>query len=517
MKLSGLLLRLATVLGLAASGGHAADLGRIVFVGDSITQGFDKSINSSSPQASYRYQFWKGLIDNGLSYGKDYSFQGSQSGSCHQGSDDAISALTPNYRGQSFTNIHEGHFNWNASYISGTQSIPSADLQQNRGTGNVSQWLAPENADGYTADTVFIMLGTNDLNKGRSTDQLLGDIRSIVDAYQRSNENARIYVMSITPPSSSAGENMMTKVRTANEAMESQASSWSTGTSSVSYLNVTEGMAAVSSGSQTAPGLMNVDKWHPNNQGELIIAGNILKGLGLGSQTGGLQRRASGKLAVHAAFTAGQVPSMAAGNISLADGSSVSAWKFSASGATLSWTEPQKGQKAALQGDWHASGKDFSLDFRISMDPAGGTDNTFSVQLGNGTAFNGLLNIRRQGVFWGNTLLYSDAMEGEFRNIRISYTQGNAAEGILAGYYVWLDGQLIGNGLQGNSASGTDDLFLMGALDGTLPSSATVEDVSYDISGAYAADFQTVPEISSVSLGLLSLVWMGFRRRRKAQ
>lgn len=515
MRLKRLLWYAVLALEAGVSGGQAADLGRVVFVGDSITQGFDKSINSSSPQASYRYQFWKGLIDNGLSYGKDYSFEGSQSGSCHQGPEDTISGLTPDYRGQSFANIHEGHFNWKASYISSTEAPPAEDLQQNRGTGNVTQWLAAENKNGYTADTVFIMLGTNDLYKGGSTDQLLGDIRAIVNAYQHSNANARIYVMSVTPPSLSAGTGMMDKVRAANEALESQALSWSTKTSSVSYLDVTEGMSAVSSGSQTSPGLMNIDKWHPNNQGELIIAGNILKGLGLGSQTGGIQRRASEALTVHAVFTAGRPPSMNSGNIGLTDNSETSAWSFSDSGATLSWTAPQKEGRIALQGDWHASGNTFSLDFCISMDAAGGTDNTFSVQLGNGTSFNGLLHIRQQGVFWGNTLLYSDDMEGEFRNIRISYTQGDAAQGILAGYYVWLDGQLIGNSLQGNSASGTDDLFLMGALDGSRPSSATVKDISYDVSGAYAADLQTAPEASSVSLGLLGFVWMGFRRQRK--
>lgn len=502
------------VLGLGCSGSWAADLGRVAFVGDSITQGFDSSINAS-PQASYRYQFWKGLVDNGLAYGEDYSFTGSQTGSCYKGASDLIASQTPDYLGQSFTNIHEGHFNWTASYISGTAAPPAADLQQNRGTGNVSQWLNPENPNGYTADTVFIMLGTNDLYKGRSTDQLLGDILSIVDAYQHSNENARIYVLSITPPSASAETTMMNRVRTANAAMESQASSWSTGTSSVSYLNVAEGMSSVSSGSQLAPGLMNIDRWHPNKQGELIIAGNILKGLGMDSQTGGLQRRSAGEFAKHASFTAGSPPSMPASQIALANGSDASAWNFSATGATLSWTNVQKGPGPALQGDWQAGGNDFSLDFRINMDPAGGTDNTFSVQLGNGTAFNGLLNICRQGVFWGSTLLYSDNMEEGFRNIRISYTQGDAAQGILSGYYVWLDGQMIGNGLQGDSSSGKDDLFLMGALDGTLLSSATLEDISYDVSGAYALEAKTVPEPSSVFLGILSLAWIGLRRKVK--
>lgn len=68
-----------------ASAAQARKLGRTVFAGDSITQGFDSSIYPSSPQASYRYQFWKGLTDNGLVYGRDYTFVGSQQGSCHKG------------------------------------------------------------------------------------------------------------------------------------------------------------------------------------------------------------------------------------------------------------------------------------------------------------------------------------------------------------------------------------------------------------------------------------------------
>lgn len=511
MKRGKSFLCLLAFSGLADSG-WGADLGRITFVGDSITQGFDSSINSS-PQASYRYQFWKGLVDNGFSYGNDYSFAGSQYGSCHNDAADLISSLTPDYRNQSFSNIHEGHFNWNASYISGSAAPPAADLEQNRGTGSIGQWLAPQNPDGYTADTVFIMLGTNDLAKGRTPDQLLGDIRSIVEAYQKSNGNARIYVMSITPPSSSAGTSMMNQVQQANAAMEAQASSWSTRSSNVSYMDVTKGMSAVTSGSQAAAGLMNIDKWHPTSQGELIIAGNILKELGLESQTGGLQRKTAADMAVHASLPPENPPTRATGNLTVTGDGEQASWTFSSSGATLSWSGNATGTGPALQGEWNASGGDFTLDFRISMDLTGNANNTFSVQLGNGTAFDGLLNIREQGVFWGDALLYSDGMDGEFRNIRIAYTQGNKAEGILEGYYVWLDGQLIGNGLHGDSSSGIRDQFLMGAVDGLLPSSAMVKDIFYDTSGAFAFDSKTVPEPSSISLGLLAAGWLGWRRK----
>lgn len=111
MNLKNALLSLLLLGACMLPAAQARKLGKTVFAGDSITQGFDSSIYPSSPQASYRYQFWKGLADNNLFYGRDYTFVGSQQGSCHKGARDLIPSLTPAYRKQAFNNTHEGHFN----------------------------------------------------------------------------------------------------------------------------------------------------------------------------------------------------------------------------------------------------------------------------------------------------------------------------------------------------------------------------------------------------------------------
>lgn len=150
-----------------------------------------------------------------------------------------------------------------------------------RGRGTLRDWLLPSNP----ADTVFLMLGTNDLHKGRTTDQFLKDMEDIVQAYQKSNPSARIHVLSVTPPSAKAGKAMMAR-----------AAAWSAGTSAVSYVDIGQGMAPLTTGAAPTPGTMNIDNRHPNNQGELIMSGNLLKALGLKGQSAGLERRASGKL-----------------------------------------------------------------------------------------------------------------------------------------------------------------------------------------------------------------------------
>lgn len=507
MKSRSFFLTVATIASLALDCSFAQSLGKIAFVGDSITQGFDSSINRS-PQAGYRYQFWKGLVDNKLNYGEDYSFVGSQKGSCHSGSLDQIGSKTPDYQGQSFENIHEGHFNWKASYLIGGENIPAADLQQNRGSGTIGSWLSsPSNPGGYSADTVFIMLGTNDLYKGRSQDQLVSDIRGIVEAYQASNKNARIYVMSVTPPSSSAGTAMRDKVNNANKAFEAQSPSWSTASSMVSYVNIGQGMSA--GGDNSSWGVMNIDNWHPNDQGELIMSGNLLKAIGKEGQSAGILRKTKEELSSHVSLTNEGIQSLSSQQISIIN-NTTNAWEIANGQGTLNWNGGADGaQGPCISGDWISQGGDLTLDFSICLSKVG-PDNNFQIQLGNGIVSSGLLQINEGSLTWMGSYLYNVDMTEGFQDIRIVYTKGNSETSTASGYYVWLNGQLIGNALQSKTGELRDG-FLIGAVNANHPSQGSIRNLSYDVSGAFAT--KSVPEPSSSCLVLSGICLLSLRRK----
>lgn len=456
----------------------SGSLGNVTFVGDSITQGF-------SGHASYRYQFWKGLVDNKLVSGKDYKFTGSINGSWHSGTTDPVDALTPSYAGQQFDNTHEGHYNWRASWIAGSEALPDSETTNNRGSGTAADWVGQ-----YDSDTIFVMLGTNDLYKGRTSEQLVNDVHSIVSTYQEANPNARIYVLSVTPPNGAPA--VAPKAIEANRLAGEQAAGWSTGSSQVSYLDVNNGLGT---------GGMNSDKWHPKAQGELIIAGNLLKALGL-NRTGGLERRAQ--------LSTSYTP--AATDV-IGSGDPKTAWTFSGTSATLATASGN----SALSHNWNAAAGDFTLEFTVHMADKGLTNNAFAVWAGNGSTGGSLL-ITEDAVQWGlfgsspTTLYLTDTTSGEL-TFRLAYTQGDAEAGIKAGYYLWLDGVLIGDALAGiNNTEVIKDRLLLGAYTSAQVSYADVSDISFETGAAWAP---LLPEPASATLLLGGLGVLVVRRRRR--
>lgn len=472
-----------TLAWMSASAVLAADsLGNVTFVGDSITQGF-------SGHASFRYQVWKGFVDNGLTSGKDYKFTGSITGSWYGGDTDPVDKLTPSYAGQQFDNTHEGHYNWRASWIAGSEALPDNETTNNRGSGTAADWVQQ-----YDSDTIFVMLGTNDLYKGRTTDQLIQDVHSIVSTYQQANPNARVYVLSVTPPKNVNG--MPGKVEEANRLAGEQAAGWSTETSQVSYLDVNRGMGS--------NGVMNTDNWHPKAQGELIIAGNILKELGL-NRTGGLERKS--------ALTTAYTPS--ASEV-IGSGTAKNDWTFKGNSATIA----SAGGNSALSHAWNAAGGDFTLEFTVRLGDQGDSNNFFAAWAGNGKTGGSLL-ITEDAVQWGlfgsvTTLYYTDATSQDL-TLRLAYTQGDAEAGIKAGYYVWLDGVLIGDALTGSTDSNViSDRVLLGAYTSSQVSYADVSDINFQTGAALApgAWGGMIPEPTSATLLLGAFAALGWQRRR---
>lgn len=158
--------------------GSLVDLGNVVFIGDSITEA-----NSNRPDGdgnySWRYEFWKRTVDQGVSA----QFVGSRTANA------GGPTTYPSYNGQNFENRHEAIFGTRASERAATLSNNYSDLNQD-GTGKV-------------ADTAFILVGCNDIRSiDPPTSQLTGvrdNIQSMVQGLRNANSSVDVFILSILP------------------------------------------------------------------------------------------------------------------------------------------------------------------------------------------------------------------------------------------------------------------------------------------------------------------------------
>ena len=160
---------------------------RIMPLGNSITQG-----GEATP--SYRYELWKMLVDAGLKF----EFVGSmdtnwyrEAPNTEHGADVASPVMEQTYKGQTFTNKHEGHWGWNTIDILNGYENPT---QYKRDKGKLSEWL-----QGYTPDVVLMHLGTNDMIHGKTTDGTIARIEQIIRQLRADNENVAVLLAKITP------------------------------------------------------------------------------------------------------------------------------------------------------------------------------------------------------------------------------------------------------------------------------------------------------------------------------
>ena len=255
--------------------------GDLVFIGDSITQG-------GNGQPSYRYEVFSQLAQNSAAF----TFRGSVTGAYNSG---AIS--TPDVNGQSFSNIHDGHWGWRTFWENGRVPIPISRHSNNRGEGTVRNWTGQTNryesatagnwvnypvpmaGSGntgtiYTQDTAVIMIGINDMGDGSSTNQVLADVALLVDQLQAANTNSMIYLTSITHVGSGHGQYpaLNTTIDDYNSHLSREAPGWSDGPSAVMVIDVTTDFDADA---------MTYDNVHPNSVGETHVGQAIAAGMGM--------------------------------------------------------------------------------------------------------------------------------------------------------------------------------------------------------------------------------------------
>lgn len=222
---------------------------KILPLGNSITQGGEL-------HPSYRYELWKMLVDNGM----DFEFVGSldtnwyrNAPDTEQGADVASPVMGETYKGQTFTNKHEGHWGWNTMELLNGKENPTA---YKRDKGKLNDWLK-----GYTPDVVLMHLGTNDLIYNKGINKTIERIELIVNQLRADNKEVAILLAKITPiPSTYAPVDSTKKF---NSLIPALATKLSTPTSPVIVVDINSGYN---------PDTHTYDGLHPNQAGEKIIA-----------------------------------------------------------------------------------------------------------------------------------------------------------------------------------------------------------------------------------------------------
>lgn len=421
-------------------------VGRITFLGDSITHGVNDQ--------SYRWQFFKTLTDNGIENEIAGPREGYYNTPGH--TEDAGS----NYGGVAFANVH-------LAQASGrTHNIISGSNAGMTGVNYGGQSTA-STAEKYDSNTWFCMMGTNDMlsDGGASTTdycnkmaKMLGGSVSYTEGvgYTWTADNTNwgtmgtivsdvhtdgdtFYMLSITPwtqHSNSNTESYHYGAQEFNKNLELWTEAYKAHTGkNVVYVDVTRGMVDKTANvSFYSPGAFfnapGSDGLHPNDQGSIIMAGNLSRAMGIGGRTAGLERQG----------TAG--------------------WSNVTVGTVSNGTELLFGENAFTMTDGYTV--DLSANFgNGATDGWLNATNTLSIALGDGTN-SGTLNLSEGYIMWGSDILFcwDNSTLSTEGNLRIAWHNGNVADNVLQGYYVWLDDMLIGQGLSATKGEGLNGILL---------------------------------------------------------
>ncbi|MBQ4635559.1 MAG: hypothetical protein IJB64_03910 [Akkermansia sp.] len=490
------LLLTALLTAVCASASHADDsasltLGDVMYVGDSITHG----VNS----ASYRWSLHKIFVDNGVSYTET----GYHTGSYSDNANDDFTPSGDSYRGVEFTNSHSANASQRAYNTAGrtdTSRLNHTSIQNWLGVSTVDDIDPKKTMNGgeysgsvSTPDTFVLLLGTNDLlsdyknnltddNLATVTNNLLGadnksgDMGTIVDTMYQSNPNATVYVSSIPcwtlhENNNNNNDREHAAVATYNVSLKSWVSNYNAAhNKNIVLVDVNRGMLDVASstlfyGVSSMFNNPGVDGLHPNAQGDLIIAGNMARAMGIAGRTAGAERKAAEDFS-HVVTNDGS-------NLKLTTDAPTLSFSWSESDSALT---PAAGFTAELMGFTFGNGEYNTLD----------TTNNFTFTIGNGSNLQGSLSINEAYIQWGSTILFSENMSTLTENIRMAYITGDSANGINSGFYVWLGDMLIGEALDGTETST--------ALNGVSISYSgtsyyTLQGVAMDSTEAYAPTY----------------------------
>jgi sialidase-1 len=272
-----------------AAGVAARQYGKLLCIGDSITQG-------GNGRPGFRYELFKHLANRQVPQHarNGYLFTGSVMGAYQSNA-----GTTPDVNGQVFSNVHEGHYGWRASWINGRIALPSDRRSANRGEGTLLNWTNqvssqqyaisnpisivayPDPAASgtgntgatYVPDTVCLMIGVNDLgDNNNAATQVRDDLSAIIDQLRAANPSVRIHLCEILPTNQTVA--MATAIQTLNGLLPAvvTAKNAASSTSPVWLVPVHAGFDAAT---------MTYDNVHPNAIGEAHVGLRVAASLGL--------------------------------------------------------------------------------------------------------------------------------------------------------------------------------------------------------------------------------------------
>ena len=431
-------LALAGVVSAAELNPHT-DMGRVMYIGDSITHGI------AAP--SYRWALHKIFVDNevyytpvGVERGNHAHFKGGLTGNV-------------SYRGVPFENVHAAMSSQRAYETSGRNHV-SKRLD---GT-DVFDWLGldksydgPRKVKGAAPDWCFILLGTNDTlsdygTKGgvakhmaeaqnALTNKKDGDLQVIIRAVRRANPKAKVVLLPIPAwgdtRSNNSPEDYAAVVKY-NAELPSRVKK-------VIFADVNEGLIDIACEEKPGRGVTSffravpTDQLHPTQHGDLIIAGHVARALGLSGRTAGLHRK---------------------------DGSNFA----------RKMQKPRQlapGEKISLplhEGESTDEGFAVELQANVGDGSANGwvKDKGLALSVSDGV-HSGLLRLSESYIIWGDsTILYPCSMDKKsLPAVRVAWLPGDEAQQVPAGFYVWFGDMLVGEALPDVPGVSSDGITLL--------------------------------------------------------
>ena len=432
-------------------------VGRLMFVGDSITHGYDNR--------GYRWHLFKTLADNGI----ENEIVGPRDG--HRAYDSQTFDYGSNvYGGDTFANVHLAESSGRThNIVDGSQYAYINGKAWETGV-KYSGHSSYRTGLLYDCNTYVCLMGTNDLlsDNGKADtiappsdycDDMakmlggtvsydaasekwtwqkdasnLGTMGTIASDLMNSDSDV-YYVLSIpswTEKNSTHGNDDTARAAVAqyNGMLQEWVNHWNTDNSAstqgtMKYVNVNRGLVDVTAGKLISPNnfFSATDGLHPTDQGALIIAGNLAKEMGIGGRTAGLARAAMGTQGTEwTALSVGSDGVVAAGqNLTLAE----DIFFTINDGYTVDF--------GALFGDGEENGW------------LGKDDASMSITVADGV-HSGTLKLSEGYIMWGDTVLFcqDNSKLTDEGNLRIAWHNGNAVDNVLSGYYVWLGDMLIG-------------------------------------------------------------------------
>jgi sialidase-1 len=477
-----------------AAGTVARHYGALVFMGDSITQG------GNGDHPSYRYAVFKHLANCGVpvNAATGYQFAGSVSGPYLNSA-----ITTPAVNGQTFDNLHDGHYGWRAAWECGRVALPAGRYGTNNlGSGTLLNWTGQAatfvTADAgtlsytggnYLPDTAVIMLGINDLADGTAASQVRDDLGTMIDQLRAANPNVRIHLNKVLHTNQGATRD--TQANTLNGLLPAlvAAKNAASATSPVWLADADTGFNPVT---------QTYDTVHPNASGETYVGDRIAAALGL------VETPASATFAAntppHVGLGAGDFTSCFEGNEIWNGSAFLNSWTQPVGALTKSLPQPTElrlvnpGSAAAwIEGTatgWSAGcAGSWTVETRLKFTA---NANGFVLWLGTGTQriiVEILGNATRDNGNHSFSVSHNN-LDGAYHTFRVAHDAANA------NYHVWRDSVRLTPlaGVPYDTAAADSRLIVGDYTSGTFGNNfdATIDHLRYDLGGGYLppdADF----------------------------